>query len=158
MNLSLPFGPVPTEATIDSYRRDHSVRALRRVYSVEAAFGWAKRCFHRYETGGEPGLSWFVCSCQLAPRWDEPSGSENIGKNASQRCPTGSQHIVATTPSGSDRYEATMTGGALRDPRLLAITPVGVKTAKRHEACWVSWNKNCAIKNWSNTKFLTAQR
>ena len=33
-----------------------------------------------------------------------------------------------------------MTGGALRDPRLIAITPIGVKTAKLHEACWVSWN------------------
>ena len=52
--------------------------------------------------------------------------------------PTGSKLIIATTPLGSDRYEATMTGGALRDPRLIAITPVGVKTAKRHEA-WERW-------------------
>ena len=29
------------------------------------------------------------CSCQIAPHWDEPSGSENTGKNASQRCPSG---------------------------------------------------------------------
>ena len=80
MNLSPPFRPVPTEATIGGYKQDNSIQALRQVYSVEAAFGWAKRCFHRYETGGEPGLSWVVCSCQLAPRWGEPSGSENIGE------------------------------------------------------------------------------
>ena len=30
--------------------------------------------------------------------------------------PTGSQRSIAATPLGSDRYEATMTGGALRDP------------------------------------------
>jgi hypothetical protein len=35
-NLRLPFGLVPTEATIGSYRQKHSVRALHRVYSVEA--------------------------------------------------------------------------------------------------------------------------
>ena len=39
----------------------------------------------------EEGLPspWVVCSCQLAPRWDEPSGSENTGKYAPQRCPIG---------------------------------------------------------------------
>ena len=50
----LPFGLFPTEETIGSYWQKHSVRALRRVYSVEATFGFEKRCFHRYETGGEP--------------------------------------------------------------------------------------------------------
>ena len=53
LNLSLPFGLVPTEATIVSYRQKQLARALHRVYTVEATFGSEKRCFHRYETGGE---------------------------------------------------------------------------------------------------------
>jgi len=51
---SLPFGLVPTEATIGGYRHDHSVRALRRVYSAEATFGRVRRCFHRYKTSSLP--------------------------------------------------------------------------------------------------------
>ena len=54
LNLSLPFGLVPTEATIGSNHQKHSARALHRVYSVEATLGSEKRGFHRYETGGEP--------------------------------------------------------------------------------------------------------
>ena len=52
--LSLPFGPVPTELTIGGYKQDHSIPALRRVYSVEATLGLVTRCVLRYETGGEP--------------------------------------------------------------------------------------------------------
>jgi hypothetical protein len=65
------------EETIGSYWQKHSVRALRRVYSVEATFGFEKRCFHRYETGGEPRPSFAAySSCQLSPHWHKASGSE----------------------------------------------------------------------------------
>ena len=87
LDISLPYGLVPTEATIDGYMLDHSVQALRRVYSVEATFGCESRCFPRYETGGEPSPAWVACSRQLSPHWHEASGSENTEKNTSQRCP-----------------------------------------------------------------------
>ena len=80
LNLSLPFGLVPTEATIGSYRQKHSARALRRVYSVEATFGSEKRCFHRYETGGEPWSVSAASSHQLSPHWHKASGSETQEK------------------------------------------------------------------------------
>ena len=78
--LSLPFGLVPTEATIGSYRQKHSARALHRVYSVEATFGSEKRCFHRYETGGEPWPVSAASSHQLSPHWHKASGSESKEK------------------------------------------------------------------------------
>ena len=80
LNLSLPFGLVPTEATIGSYRQKHSARALHRVYSVEATFGSEKRCFHRYETGGEPWPVSAASSHQLSPHWHKASGSETQEK------------------------------------------------------------------------------
>ena len=70
------------EATIDGYTHERPLRDLRRVYSVEATFAPMERCFHRYKTGGELTTTWVACSCQLAPRWDEPNGSENTEKNA----------------------------------------------------------------------------
>ena len=80
LNLSLPFGLVPTEATIGSYRQKPSARALHRVYSVEATFGSEKRCFHRYETGGEPWPVSAASSHQLSPHWHKASGSETHEK------------------------------------------------------------------------------
>ena len=80
LNLSLPFGLVPTEATIGSYRQKPSARALHRVYSVEATFGSEKRCFHRYETGGEPWPVSAASSHQLSPHWHKASGSESKEK------------------------------------------------------------------------------
>ncbi len=76
LTLRLPFGPAPTEAAIGGYGHDHSFRALHRVYSVGATFGCEKRCFHRFETGGEPSPSRVASSCQLSPHWLEASGSE----------------------------------------------------------------------------------
>ncbi len=76
LNLSLPFGLVPTEATIVSYRQKHSARALHRVYSVEATFGSEQRRFHQYETGGEPWPESAASSHQLSPHWHKASGSE----------------------------------------------------------------------------------
>jgi hypothetical protein len=75
-SASLPFGLVPTEATIGSYGQKHSARALPRVYSVEATFGSEIRCFHRYETGGEPWHVSAASSNQLSPHWHKASGSE----------------------------------------------------------------------------------
>ena len=80
LNLSLPFGLVPTEATIGSYRQKPSARALHRVYSVEATFGSEKRCFHRYETGGEQWPVSAASSHQLSPHWHKASGSESKEK------------------------------------------------------------------------------
>ena len=80
LNLSLPFGLAPTEATIGSYRQKPSARALHRVYSVEATFGSEKRCFHRYETGGEPWPVSAASSHQLSPHWHKASGSESKKK------------------------------------------------------------------------------
>ena len=60
LNLSLPFGLVPTEATIGSYRQKPSARAL-----------------HRYETGGEPWPVSAASSHQLSPHWHKASGSES---------------------------------------------------------------------------------
>ena len=80
LNLSLPFGLAPTEATIGSYRQKPSARALHRVYSVEATFGSEKRCFHRYETGGEPWPVSAASSHQLSPHWHKASGSESKEK------------------------------------------------------------------------------
>ncbi len=76
LTLRLPFGPAPTEAAIGGYSHEHLVRALHRVYSVGATIGCEKRCYHRYETGGEPSPSRVVSSCQLSPHWHEASGSE----------------------------------------------------------------------------------
>ena len=80
LNLSLPFGLAPTEATIGSYRQKPSARALHRVYSVEATFGSEKRSFHRYETGGEPWPMSAASSYQLLPHWHKASGSESQEK------------------------------------------------------------------------------
>ena len=80
LNLSLPFGLAPTEATIGSYRQKPSARALHRVYSVEATFGSEKRCFHRYETGGEQWPVSAASSHQLSPHWHKASGSESKKK------------------------------------------------------------------------------
>jgi len=46
---------------------------------IEELFRIVTHCFHRYETGGEPCPPWVACSCQLSPRWDEPSGREKTG-------------------------------------------------------------------------------
>ena len=80
LNLNLPYGLVPTEATIGSYEQKYSARALHRVYSVEATFGSEKRCFHRYETGGEPWPVSAASSHQLSPHWHKASGSETQEK------------------------------------------------------------------------------
>ena len=61
-------------------RQKPSARALHRVYSVEATFGSEKRCFHRYETGGEPWPVSAASSHQLSPHWHEASGSESQEK------------------------------------------------------------------------------
>ena len=48
------------------------------------AAGCEKRCFHRYETSGEPSPSWDSSSCQLSPHWHEASGSETQRFGVSQ--------------------------------------------------------------------------
>jgi len=90
-DLSLPFGLAPMEATIDGYTLDHSVQALRRVYSVEATFGCEKRCIPGMKPGKILASLWVACSCQASPHWHEASGSENTGENASQRCLRGAR-------------------------------------------------------------------
>ena len=86
LNLSLPFGLVPTEATIGSYRQKPSARALHRVYSVEATFGSEKRCFHRYETGGE---RWPVSARLVATNY-RPTGIKPVVANRRKKCFTAS--------------------------------------------------------------------
>ncbi len=76
LNLSLPFGLVPTEATIGSYRQKPSARAL-----------------HRYETGGEPWPVSAASSHQLSPHWHKASGSEPQEKML--------HSVAASGPSGS---------------------------------------------------------
>jgi hypothetical protein len=95
LNSDLPFGLVPVESIIGSYRQKHSARALHRVYSVEATFGSEKRCSHRYETGGEPRRVSAASSHQLSPQWHQASGSETQEKML---------HSVAGT--GANSYSA----------------------------------------------------
>ncbi len=133
LNLRLPFGLAPTEATIGSYRHDRSVRALHRVYSVGATFGCEKRCFHRYETGGEPSNSRVTSSCQLSPHWHEASGSEtqekmlhSVSLHHSNTPPL--QPPASITPASSN-FRKTFRDGKNGKTALLHSVQVGFRTS-----------------------------
>ena len=70
---SLPFGLDPAEATTGGYRCQHSVLALRRVYSAEATFSLVKRCFLRYKTEGELAHEGLLVAVSYRPAGMNPT-------------------------------------------------------------------------------------
>ncbi len=110
LNLRLPFGPAPTEATIGGYRHDSSVRALHRVYSVEATLDARNAA----STGMKPeeGLAshGILVAANYRPNAMKPVVAKHRGKCFTALPREGYLTLVADLKSAALRNRLSMIG------------------------------------------------